>query len=176
MCIKVIFSIRRIGDMYLRYFLSWLFSGGQGFLFYFLLAAYPFISHSIRKKAPLMLLPAERDFCPLSCLPPASHCSRNRHLPDALRKAGCRTSGHDPPRRAFWPAIGSFLPLQCQGCGWPADFMPALRGECACLCLADTSFRSPSLHVLLFHYCFWAKSQSFSAAKIVCGRERLDKP
>lgn len=152
------------------------FPGGQGFLFYFLLAAYPFISHSIRKKAPLMLLPAERDFCPLSCLPPASHCSRNRHLPDALRKAGCRTSGHDPPRRAFWPAIGSFLPLQCQGCGWPADFMPALRGECACLCLADTSFRSPSLHVLLFHYCFWAKSQSFSAAKIVCGRERLDKP
>ena len=149
---------------------------GQGFLFYFLLAAYPFISHSIRKKAPLMLLPAERDFCPLSCLPPASHCSRNRHLPDALRKAGCRTSGHDPPRRAFWSAIGSFLPLQCQGCGWPADFMPALRGECACLCLADTSFRSPSLHVLLFHYCIWAKSQSFSAAKIVCGRERLDKP
>lgn len=74
---------------------------GQGFLFYFLLAAYPFISHSIRKKAPLMLLPAERNFCPLSCLPPASHCSRNRHLPDALRKAGCRTSGHDPPRRAF---------------------------------------------------------------------------
>ena len=52
--------------------------------------------------------------CPLSCLPPASHCSRNRHLPDALRKAGCRTSGHDPPRRAFWSAIGSFLPLQCQ--------------------------------------------------------------
>ena len=65
---------------------------------------------------------------------------------------------------------------QCQGCGWPADFMPALRGECACLCLADTSFRSPSLRVLLFHYCFWPKSQSFSAAKIVCGRERLDKP
>lgn len=176
MCIKVIFSIRRIGNMYLRYFLSWLFSGGRASFFIFfwlhtLLYHIPFA-----KKAPLMLLPAERNFCPLSCLPPASHCSRNRHLPDALRKAGCRTSGHDPPRRAFWPAIGSFLPLQCQGCGWPADFMPALRGECACLCLADTSFRSPSLHVLLFHYCFWAKSQSFSAAKIVCGRERLDKP
>ena len=31
---------------------------GQGFLFYFLLAAYPFISHSIRCGAPLMLLPA----------------------------------------------------------------------------------------------------------------------
>lgn len=27
--------------------------------------------------------------CPLSCLPPASHCSRNRRLTDALRKAGC---------------------------------------------------------------------------------------
>ena len=164
MCIKVIFSIRRIGKMYLRYFLSCLFSG----------AGLPFLFSC--KKATLMLLPTEGNFCPLSCLPPASHCSLNRHLPDALRKAGCRTSGHDPPRRAFWPAIGSFLPLQCQGCGWPADFMPALRGECACLCLADTSFRSPSLHVLLFHYCFWAKSQSFSAAKIVCGRERLDKP
>lgn len=149
---------------------------GAGLPFLFSFGCIPFYITFIRKKAPLMLLPAERNFCPLSCLPPASHCSRNRHLPDALRKAGCRTSGHDPPRRAFWPAIGSFLPLQCQGCGWPADFMPALRGECACLCLADTSFRSPSLHVLLFHYCFWAKSQSFSAAKIVCGRERLDKP
>lgn len=151
---------------------------GQGFLFYFLLAApHPFIAHSIRCGATLMLLPAGGGYsCPLSCLPPASHCSRNRRLPAALRKAGCRTSGHDPPRRTFWPAIGSFLPLQCQGCGWPADFMPALRGECACLCLADTSFRSPSLRVLLFHYCFWPKSQSFSAAKIVCGRERLDKP
>ena len=53
-------------------------------------------------------------FCPLSCLPPASHCSRNRRLPDALLEAGCLTSGHGPPRRAFWPAIGSFLPLQCQ--------------------------------------------------------------
>ena len=53
-------------------------------------------------------------FCPLSCLPPASHCSRNRRLPDALLEAGCLTSGHGPPRRAFWPAIDSFLPLQCQ--------------------------------------------------------------
>lgn len=88
---------------------------GQGFLFYFLLAAYPFISHSIRKKAPLMLLPAERDFCPLSCLPPASHCSRNRHLPDALRKAGCRTSGHDPPRRAFGPPLAPFCRFNVKG-------------------------------------------------------------
>lgn len=50
MCIKVIFSIRRIGNMYLRYLLSLAYFRGQGFLFYFLLAAYPFISHSIRKK------------------------------------------------------------------------------------------------------------------------------
>lgn len=104
---------------------------GQGFLFYFLLAApHPFIAHSIRCGATLMLLPAGGGYsCPLSCLPPASHCSRNRRLPAALRKAGCRTSGHDPPRRAFWPAIGSFLPLQCQGCGWPADFMPGTTGR-----------------------------------------------
>ena len=111
-------------------------------------------------------------FLPASCFP----LQPEQTPAGCFAQSGCRTSGHDPPRRAFWPAIGSFLPLQCQGCGWPADFMPALRGECACLCLADTSFRSPSLHVLLFHYCFWAKSQSFSAAKIVCGRERLDKP
>lgn len=30
-----------------------------------------------------------------------------------------------------------------------------------------------SLCVLLFHKCFWPKSQSFSVAKIVCSRERL---
>ena len=83
-----------------------------------------------------------------------------------------------------WPSTQGFLARHwllfaasmSSGCGWPADFMPALRGEYACLRLADTSFRSPSLRVLLFHYCFWPKSQSFSAAKIVCGRERLDKP
>lgn len=63
---------------------------GQGFLFYFLLAApHPFIAHSIRCGATLMLLPAGGGYsCPLSCLPPASHCSRNRRLPAALRKAG----------------------------------------------------------------------------------------
>lgn len=148
---------------------------GAGLPFLFSFGYIPFyITFHSQKSSPHAFARRE-GFLP-AFLPPASHCSRNRHLPDALRKAGCRTSGHDPPCRAFWPAIGSFLPLQCQGCGWPADFMPALRGECACLCLADTSFRSPSLHVLLFHYCFWAKSQSFSAAKIVCGRERLDKP
>lgn len=163
--------------MYLRYFLSWLFSGGRDSFFIFFWLHHTLLEHiPFAAERPSCFCPQGGYSCPLSCLPPASHCSRNRRLPAALRKAGCRTSGHDPPRRAFWPAIGSFLPLQCQGCGWPADFMPALRGECACLCLADTSFRSPSLRVLLFHYCFWPKSQSFSAAKIVCGRERLDKP
>ena len=114
--------------------------------------------------------------CPLSCLPPASHCSRNRCLPDALLETGCRASGHGPPRRAFGPPLTPFAASMSSGCGWSADFMPALWGTYACLRLADTSFRSPSLRVLLFHYCFWPKSQSFSAAKIVCGRERLDKP
>lgn len=176
MCIKVIFSIRRIGNMYLRYFLSWLFSGGRASFFIFfwlhtLLYHIPFAKKhpscfcpqrgiSARFPACLLLpIAAGADTCRMLCAKPAVE------LPVMTLHAGL-----------FWPAIGSFLPLQCQGCGWPADFMPALRGECACLCLADTSFRSPSLHVLFFHYCFWAKSQSFSAAKIVCGRERLDKP
>lgn len=82
------------------------------------------------------------------------------------------------------PSTQGFLVCHCllfvasmsNECGWPADFMTALLGEYAYLRLADTSFRSLSLRVLLFHYCFWPKSQSFSAAKIVCGRERLDKP
>lgn len=115
--------------------------------------------------------------CPLSCLPPASHCSRNRRLTDALLEG--RLSNF-----RSWPSTQGFLARHwllfavsmSSGCGWPADFMPALWGTYACLRLADTSFRSPSLRVLLFHYCFWPKSQSFSAAKIVCGRERLDKP
>ena len=136
MCIKVIFSIRRIGNMYLRYFLSWLFSGGRASFFIF------FWLHTLLY-----------------------------HIPFAKKHPSCFC-----PQRGISARFPACLLLPSQGCGWPADFMPALRGECACLCLADTSFRSPSLHVLLFHYCFWAKSQSFSAAKIVCGRERLDKP
>ena len=142
---------------------------GAGLPFLFSFGCIPFyITFHSQKSTPHAFarregfLPA---FLPASCFP----------LQPEQTPAGCFAQSR-PPRGAFWPAIGSFLPLQCQGCGWPADFMPALRGECACLCLADTSFRSPSLHVLLFHYCFWAKSQSFSAAKIVCGRERLDKP
>ena len=113
MCIKVIFSIRRIGNMYLRYFLSWLFSGGRASFFIFfwlhtLLYHIPFA-----KKHPSCFCP-QGAFLPAFLPASASHCSRNRRLTDALRKAGCRTSGHDPPRRTFWPAIGSFLPLQCQ--------------------------------------------------------------
>ena len=100
--------------MYLRYFLSWLFSGGRDSFFIFFGCTTPFYStfHSLRSDPHAF---ARRGyFCPLSCLPPASHCSRNRRLPDALLETGCLTSGHGPPRRAFWPAIGSFLPLQCQ--------------------------------------------------------------
>lgn len=134
---------------------------GAGLPFLFSFGCIPFYITFHSQKSASHAFARKGDFCPLSCLPPASHCSRNRHLPDALRKAGCRTSGHDPPRRAFWSAIGSFLPLQCQGCGWPADFMPALRGECACLCLAETSFRSPSLHVLFFTTAFGRSRNHF---------------
>lgn len=79
-------------------------------------------------------------FCPLSCLPPASHCSRNRRLTDALLEAGCRTSGHGPPRRAFWPAIGSFLPLQCQA---GVAGLPTSCRHCGDVCLL-----APCGHVL----------------------------
>ena len=88
---------------------------GQGFLFYFLLAApHPFIAHSIRCGATLMLLPAGgiparfpaclllpiaagTDACRMLCAKPAVE------LPVMALHAGL-----------FWPAIGSFLPLQCQ--------------------------------------------------------------
>ena len=150
---------------------------GQGFLFYFLLAApHPFIAHSIRCGATLMLLPAggiPARFPACLCFP-----LQPEQTPD-----GCFAQSRLLNFRS-WPSTQGFLARHwllfaasmSSGCGWPADFMPALRGEYACLRLADTSFRSPSLRVLLFHYCFWPKSQSFSAAKIVCGRERLDKP
>lgn len=170
MCIKVIFSIRRIGNMYLRYFLSWLFSGGRASFFIFfwlhtLLYHIPFAKKhpscfcpqrgiSARFPACLLLpIAAGTDTCRMLCAKPAVE------LPVMTLHAGL-----------FGPPLAPFCRFNVKGVA------PALRGECACLCLADTSFRSPSLHVLLFHYCFWAKSQSFSAAKIVCGRERLDKP
>lgn len=151
---------------------------GQGFLFYFLLAApHPFIAHSIRCGATLMLLPAGGVFLP-AFLPASCFPLQPEQTPD-----GCFAQSRLLNFRS-WPSTQGFLARHwllfaasmSSGCGRPADFMPALRGEYACLRLADTSFRSPSLRVLLFHYCFWPKSQSFSAAKIVCGRERLDKP
>lgn len=149
---------------------------GQGFLFYFLLAAHPFIAHSIRHRATLMLLPA-------GGIPARFPACLLLSLQPEQTPAGCFARSRLSNFR-LWPSTQGFLARHwllfaasmSSGCGWPADFMPTLRGEYACLRLADTSFRSPSLRVLLFHYCFWPKSQSFSAAKIVCGRERLDKP
>ena len=72
MCIKVIFSIRRIGNMYLRYFLSWLFSGGRASFFIFfwlhtLLYHIPFA-----KKHPSCFCPQGAflpAFLPASCFP-----------------------------------------------------------------------------------------------------------
>ena len=87
---------------------------GAGLPFLFSFGCIPFYITFHSQKSTPHAFARRGHSCPHSCLPPASHCSRNRRLPDALRKAGCRTSGHDPPRRAFWPAIGSFLPLQCQ--------------------------------------------------------------
>ena len=87
---------------------------GAGLPFLFSFGCIPFYITFHSQKSTPHAFARRGHSCPLSCLPPASHCSRNRRLTDALRKAGCRTSGHDPPRRAFWSAIGSFLPLQCQ--------------------------------------------------------------
>lgn len=135
---------------------------GQGFLFYFLLAApHPFIAHSIRCGATLMLLPAGgiparfpaclllpiaagTDACRMLCAKPAVE------LPVMALHAGL-----------FGPPLAPFAASMSSGCGWPADFMPALRGEYACLRLADTSFRSPSLRVLLFTTAFGRSHNHF---------------
>lgn len=178
MCIKVIFSIRRIGNMYLPipFYHGYFPGAGIPFLFSFGCTT-PFYCtfHSLRSDPHAF---ARRGhswpaFLPASCFP-----LQPEQTPD-----GCFAQSRLLNFRS-WPSTQGFLARHwllfaasmSSGCGWPADFMPALRGEYACLRLADTSFRSPSLRVLLFHYCFWPKSQSFSAAKIVCGRERLDKP
>ena len=88
MCIKVIFSIRRIGNMYLRYFLSWLFSGGRASFFIFfwlhtLLYHIPFAKKhpscfcpqrgiSARFPACLLLpIAAGTDACRMLCAKPA---------------------------------------------------------------------------------------------------------
>ena len=158
---------------------------GQGFLFYFLLAApHPFIAHSIRCGATLMLLPAGgiparfpaclllpiaagTDACRMLCAKPAVE------LPVMALHAGL-----------FGPPLAPFCRFNVKRVWLACRLHAGTTGRICLLApcghvlpkLADTSFRSPSLRVLLFHYCFWPKSQSFSAAKIVCGRERLDKP
>lgn len=88
MCIKVIFSIRRIGNMYLRYFLSWLFSGGRASFFIFfwlhtLLYHIPFAKKRLSCFCPqrgisarfpaCLLLPiaAGTDACRMLCAKPA---------------------------------------------------------------------------------------------------------
>ena len=72
--------------MYLDTFYHGYFPGaGIPFLYSFGCTT-PFYStfHSLRSDPHAF---ARRGYsCPLSCLPPASHCSRNRRLPAALRK------------------------------------------------------------------------------------------
>lgn len=119
-----------------------------------------------------------RVFLTFSCLPPVSQCSRNSRLPDALREANCHIFGHGPPRKFFWPVIGFLLPLQCQA--GMAGLLTSCRHSRETVPLAGILRMRPSeasrFVFCFFHYRFWPKSQSFSVAKIVCGRERLDKP
>ena len=78
------------------------------------------------------------------------------------------------PRRAFWPAIGSFLPLQCQGVWLACRLHAGTTGKSVPACVLRT--RPSEARRFMFYFftiAFGAKSQSFSAAKIVCGRERL---
>lgn len=123
---------------------------GQGFLFYFLLAAHPFIAHSIRCGAALMLLPAGgilARFPACLLLPIAAGTDACRML---CAKAGCRTSGYGPPRRAFWPTIGSFLPLQCQAgvAGLPTSCRH--YGESMPACVLRT--RPSEAHRFVFYF------------------------
>lgn len=104
---------------------------GQGFLFYFLLAApHPFIAHSIRCGATLMLLPAgggiPARFPACLLLPIAAGTDACRLL---YAKPAVELPVMTLHAGLFGLPIGSFLPLQCQGCGWPADFMPGTTGR-----------------------------------------------
>ena len=163
MCIKVIFSIRRIGEYVPSIPFIMAIFRGQGFLFIFFWLHTLLYHIPIRKKAPLMLLPAGGIPARFPCLPPASHCSRNRRLTDALRKAGCRTSGHDPPRRTFWPAIGSFLPLHVKRVWLASRLHAGTTGRICLLAPCGHVLPKPVASCSTFSLLlFGPKSQSFS--------------
>ena len=107
MCIKVIFSIRRIGNMYLRYFLSWLFSGGRDSFFIFF-----WLHHTLFLHIPFA---AERPscFCPQGAFLPAFLPASCFPLQPEQTPDGCFAQSRLLNFRS-WPSTGSFLPLQCQ--------------------------------------------------------------
>ena len=144
MCIKVIsqYAVLSIENMYLRYFLSWLFSGGRDSFFIFF-----WLHHTLLLHIPFA---AERPscFCPQGAFLPAFLPASCFPLQPEQTPDGCFAQSRLLNFRS-WPSTQGFLARHwllfaasmSSGCGWPADFMPALRGEYACLRLADTSFR-----------------------------------
>ena len=176
MCIKVIFSIRRIGNMYLRYFLSWLFSGGRASFFIFfwlhtLLYHIPFAKKRLSCFCPqrgisarfpaCLLLPiaAGTDTCRMLCAKPAVE------LPVMTLHA-----------ELFGPPLAPFCRFNVKRVWLACRLHAGTTGRICLLAPCGHVLPKPVASCSIFHYCFWPKSQSFSAAKIVCGRERLDKP
>ena len=103
---------------------------GQGFLFYFLLAApHPFIAHSIRCGATLMLLPAGGvflpAFLPASCFP----------LQPEQTPAGCFARSRLSNFRS-WPSTQGFL-----ACHWLLFAASMSRVWLACRLHAGTTGR-----------------------------------
>ena len=103
---------------------------GQGFLFYFLLAApHPFIAHSIRCGATLMLLPAGGVFLP-AFLPASCFPLQPEQTPD-----GCFTQSRLLNFRS-WPSTQGFL-----ACHWLLFAASMSRVWLACRLHAGTTGR-----------------------------------
>ena len=153
MCIKVIFSIRRIGNMYLRYFLSWLFSGGRASFFIFfwlhtLLYHIPFAKKhpscfcpqrgiSARFPACLLLpIAAGTDTCRMLCAKPAVE------LPVMTLSRvwlACRLHAGTTGRVCLLVSCGHVLPKPVASC---STFSLLLLGEVTIIFRRKDSVRS----------------------------------
>lgn len=102
MCIKVIFSIRRIENMYLRYFLSWLFSGDRNSFFIFFWLHHTFLLH--------IPFAAERPscFCPQGAFLPAFLPASCFPLQPEQTPDGCFAQSRLLNFRS-WPSTQGFL-------------------------------------------------------------------
>ena len=129
----------------------------SSFYNFFLLAAPPFITHAIRNRATSC-------FCPqgYSCRFPLSRSLRPNF------PAYPSTQEASVASRLF--SYAASIPIRFRGSG---DFSRHWQESCRPCDLRCVLPNPMSLCVLLFHKCFWPKSQSFSVAKIVCSRERL---